>query len=318
MRRCSVAVLSRRMRATSRWLSDSGAGHAVLQQRDPFAQRRQRCLQLVRHVAQEARLVGVQPGQALAQPVQPAADLAHVGRAADFDALVEPVLAQLDDRAFHAPQRPCQPQRQRQRQQQGQRQRGDDLAPDRQPAGIEFGLQFGVARHRDAAHLFGHRAVQRVEFAKGQRQPAVTRRGRGRRADQLQFDLAALPAPARDERIFDGVFGQRVDVRRGFGGGAFVGVLQRRVAQHQVLARRALHRQALFAQAFGVAAQAQRAFGAGAAALQQLFQRVLAAQRDAAQQRGLQQEGHQQQLAERGARQGRQTHRPARGAHMPA
>ena len=79
-------------------------------------------------MAQEARLVGVELGQPQPQPFEAAAELAHVGRAAHVDRLVETVLAQPDDRGLQPLQRARQPDTEGQRQPHRHRNRRDDLS----------------------------------------------------------------------------------------------------------------------------------------------------------------------------------------------
>ena len=73
------------------------ARHAVFQQGHAFAHRRQRRFELMRDMAQKARLVGVQLHQPQPQPVQALTYQRQVGRALNGNRLVEAVFTQADD-----------------------------------------------------------------------------------------------------------------------------------------------------------------------------------------------------------------------------
>ena len=68
--------------------------HLFLQQRDAFAQRRQRGLQFVRNMAQGALAFGFEFAQTTPQPVQAAPDSPQIGGSANRHRLVEAALAQ--------------------------------------------------------------------------------------------------------------------------------------------------------------------------------------------------------------------------------
>jgi hypothetical protein len=79
-------------------------------------------------MAQEARLVGIELSQPKPQPFQAPPQLAHVGRAAHVDRLVEAVLTQPDDRRFQSLERACQPDAEGERESHRDRNGGHDLS----------------------------------------------------------------------------------------------------------------------------------------------------------------------------------------------
>ena len=95
---CSDSVFSRTMRTISCCSGDSAAADVVAQELRAFAHGGERRLELVRHVAQEARLLLLELGQARAQPFEPLADVAQVLRTVHLDRVREIRRAHLADR----------------------------------------------------------------------------------------------------------------------------------------------------------------------------------------------------------------------------
>ncbi|MNS96904.1 hypothetical protein D3C72_1312220 [compost metagenome] len=182
-------VLDLRLQGRRVLLQDAGdfalaiaelACHLIFQQGHAFAQGRQRGLQLMRDVAQKTFLVGVEVGQALAQPVQLLAQAARVGRTADDDGLVVALVTEALDGRLDAAQRT----RQQEAEAGGQhgRQQHGAAHQHAQQAALAFQLgQQGIVAAADF----------RLAFA---RQAVIDLRHAGKRAvhDGVAIALAAL------------------------------------------------------------------------------------------------------------------------------
>src|SRR4030095_13621885 len=81
------------------------AANVVAEQLDTLAHRGQRCLQLMRDMAQEAVLLLLEIGQPRAQPFETLADVAQVLRSVDLDPMREVRRAHLPDRLVELPDR---------------------------------------------------------------------------------------------------------------------------------------------------------------------------------------------------------------------
>lgn len=269
------------------------AGHAFLEQRDTLAQCRQRRLELVRDVAQETRLIGIELGQPQPQPIELLADAVHVGRALDLDGLVQPVLAQAHDGAFHALERARQPQAQRDGQQHGQHHHADHLLRELHAAGVQLGVERLAALLDGGLHLLRQRDVEHVEFAElGRHGALAVQCGLGRALHEL-LDPAHLAAPARGQRRRQVGGLQAGHQALGLARAVGEAPAQQRVAQDQRLARGPLGRGAALAERLRHAVQLQRARREAEAALHQYVEGEHRAHGHAAQQRGDQQEGQQ-------------------------
>ena len=143
-------------------------GHLVVEQLGALAQRGERGLQLVRHVAQEAVLLRLELVEPPAQPVQPSSQIAQVFRPAHRDRLREVGAAELADRAVDLADRARDVARQRERDR--QRHRG---AEDQQQDDVALDLLGAVAQPLDLA--VDHAVVDRhhVACAVDQRVDAV-------------------------------------------------------------------------------------------------------------------------------------------------
>ena len=100
------------------------AADAIAQQLDAFAHRGERRLQLVRHVAQEPRLLLLQVVQARTQPFEALAEVAHVLRTVDLDRMREVGGRHLADRLVELADRPRDQHREQNRQRECDRARG--------------------------------------------------------------------------------------------------------------------------------------------------------------------------------------------------
>ncbi|MDT4848484.1 hypothetical protein FQZ97_825750 [compost metagenome] len=142
-------------------------GHTVAQHRHALVQRGQRRLELVRNVAQEAGLVGVELGEPQAQPLQLLADPPHIGRTGDVDRQVESVLAQTHDGFLQPLERPGQPDAETQRHHRGQGDGAQHLLCQLPAAFLDPVLQRVVAVADDGLDLLGNRCAVAVQLAEG-------------------------------------------------------------------------------------------------------------------------------------------------------
>ena len=108
-------LLSRMIDTTWRCGGASGPPTWSLQQLGALAQRGERGLQLVRQVAQEAVLLGLELGEPAPQPVEPLAERLQVVRAAHRDPAREVGAAELPDRGVELGDRPRDVPRERER-----------------------------------------------------------------------------------------------------------------------------------------------------------------------------------------------------------
>ena len=284
------------------------AGHAIFQQRHTFAQRGQRGLEFVRDVTQEACLVGVELDQPKPQPFELLRHPAHVGRAADIDRLVEPVLAQADDRAFEPLEGPRQPHAERQRQRRGQGAGRDHQPHEPLARGLDALGEFVVLGLDQELRLLRDLRVQRVELAELHRHGAFARqRSLGRAAHQA-LDHVELLAPAVGAVGGQAVGGEPAQHLTGVAGGVLEAAPQHGVVEHQRLAAGALHGRAALGQRLRGARERERAPRRIAALGHQDVVLEHRAQGHAHQQRGDQQEREQQQLLEGAAGRGQLRH----------
>ena len=275
------------------------AGHAVFQQRDTFAHRRQRGLQFVRDVAQETRLVGVQLGQPQAQPFELLPDALHVGRATDVDRHFQPVLAQADDGPLESLEGPAQPHAERHRQHHRQENGADHQAGEPFAAQVEFAGHRAVAFLDGALHFLRDQRRHALEF------PELARHGtfaveRGfRRTGEQRLDVGQFGPPARRHLARHVARHQFVEQAVGFVRGLVETFAQHGVVQDERLPAGPFHGGAAVAQALHRRVELQRTRGESAALAHQAVESEDRPQRDAAQQCRDQQEGQQQHLLER-------------------
>ena len=213
------------------------ARHAVLQQCYALAQRGQRRLEFVGHVAQETRLVGIQLQQPQPQPFQLLAQSAHVVRAGDQHRLVQLVFAQLSDRALQPLERPREPDAQRQRQHQRQHNRAHHLVRHAAAALLHLVLQRVVALGVEVLHRLHHGAVQGLQGHKLFGNQAFVVQSAVRRCVQQGFDGIEVGAPRPGLRSGQACGLQMVEHREGLDRHVVEAAAQGGIPQHQGLPR---------------------------------------------------------------------------------
>ena len=114
--------------------------HAIGKQGYAFAQGRERRLQFVRDMAQDAVAISLQLAQAQAQPVQLLAHAAQISRAVDGDAVLETALSEVGDALLNAAQRAQQPPGAERGETDGECE-GDQDPPRKQVAALVEGLE---------------------------------------------------------------------------------------------------------------------------------------------------------------------------------
>ena len=220
------------------------ADHAGGEEVGALAQRRERRLQLVGDVLQEARLLRFQRDQALAQPVELRAEPHHVARALDADRARELALAETADALGHLGDRARNEEGEgRDQDHRGRQQR------DHQPEDVVARLLRLRAQLLDALvdHLVAHLHQRLAALGEGRelarQPPRELRRGPGTR-DQLVHafflaldggDLGALVVGKR-HRV---ELARDPEEARAIGA---VGLEESRLSGHRVLARRAFQR----------------------------------------------------------------------------